>query len=367
MHLRVTATILLLVSTTVLVFGRPQDSEKKIEPVVAEVKLESVASATDDTKETVKIADETGKVSSGEAIKEEKPIDDPKPVVVDVVDETTTKENTATVQEEEQKKEIVIIEMATTPAVVVVVASDTSKEPIIESSGESPIQHETIPVQNAETVDNAATPIAKEEVVVAEKTPIAKEEEVAVAENSAAAPIPKEEVAVAEKVDDVTPAAKEEVAAAENSTATPIAKEEVVVAEKVDDATPAAKEEVAVAEKVDDAKPIAKEEVAVAEKVGDAKPIAKEEVAVAEKVDDVSQPPAAPVIPKVAVEQEPSPFVAMWRPYQFECAKESDDFAGDQCADWAYAGYCETNKATKFLFCRKTCLCEGPPKHRLLT
>jgi len=304
MHLIVTATILLLVSTTVLVFGRPQDSEKKIEPVVAEVKLELVPRATDDTKEPSKSSEDTGKVSSGEAIKEETPIDDTKSVVADVADETTTKENTTTTgHEEEKKKEIVVIEMevATTPAVVVV-ASDASKEPIVESSGESPLQqHETIPIQNAETVDNAAAPTAKEEV------------------------------AVAEKVDDATPAAKEEVA----------------VAEKVDDATPAAKEEVTVAEN------------------STATPIEKEEVAVAEKVDDAAQPPVAPVIPKTAVEQEPSPFAAMWRPYRFECAKESDDFAGEQCADWAMAGYCETNKATKFLFCRKTCLCEGPPKHLL--
>jgi hypothetical protein len=199
----------------------------------------------------------------------------------------------------------------------------------------------------------AATPAAKEEVAEkAEATPAATQE-------------------VAEKVDDVSqaPVAKEEVA--EKAEATPATKEEV--AEKVE-ATPAAKEEVA--EKVE-ATPATKEEVA--EKV-EATPAAKEEVA--EKADNVSQSSAAATIPKIAVEQEPSPFVSMCKlvvkvvnysilftghPYQFECAKESDEFVGMQCADWAMAGYCETNKATKFLFCRKTCLCDGPPKHRLLT
>jgi hypothetical protein len=112
------------------------------EPVVAEAEL--VPTSADDKEETLKSADETVKDSSGEAVKEEKPIDDTKSMVIDAADQVITKENTTTAinqeeekkEVEEEKKEILLVEqgVATTPSVNVV-ASDTSKEPIVESSG----------------------------------------------------------------------------------------------------------------------------------------------------------------------------------------------------------------------------------------
>lgn len=44
-----------------------------------------------------------------------------------------------------------------------------------------------------------------------------------------------------------------------------------------------------------------------------------------------------------------------------DCNLEEDNFDINKCLEWALAGYCVTDKATKFLWCRKTCLCDGPP------
>ncbi|CAJ0577959.1 unnamed protein product, partial [Mesorhabditis spiculigera] len=52
-----------------------------------------------------------------------------------------------------------------------------------------------------------------------------------------------------------------------------------------------------------------------------------------------------------------------WKPFVFDCAKEEDD-RGMLCQDWADSGLCERHKPTQFLFCRKTCLCTGPPNRR---
>ncbi|EFO25638.1 hypothetical protein LOAG_02845 [Loa loa] len=48
------------------------------------------------------------------------------------------------------------------------------------------------------------------------------------------------------------------------------------------------------------------------------------------------------------------------RPYTINCDMEVDD-KGDLCQEWAKANLCDTNRATMFLFCRRTCLCVGPP------
>ncbi|VDN05177.1 unnamed protein product [Thelazia callipaeda] len=49
-----------------------------------------------------------------------------------------------------------------------------------------------------------------------------------------------------------------------------------------------------------------------------------------------------------------------WKPFHFDCKTEENEFNTTSCNDWAAAGYCESNKATRFLWCRKTCLCTGP-------
>uniref|UniRef100_A0A914WVS5 ShKT domain-containing protein n=1 Tax=Plectus sambesii TaxID=2011161 RepID=A0A914WVS5_9BILA len=73
-----------------------------------------------------------------------------------------------------------------------------------------------------------------------------------------------------------------------------------------------------------------------------------------EKPGDPAEPGAAagaPVTPAAVT----APFV----PYKFDCGSEADD-SGPKCTEWAKSGFCEQHKATKFLFCRKTCLCTGP-------
>uniref|UniRef100_A0A914YW52 ShKT domain-containing protein n=1 Tax=Panagrolaimus superbus TaxID=310955 RepID=A0A914YW52_9BILA len=45
-----------------------------------------------------------------------------------------------------------------------------------------------------------------------------------------------------------------------------------------------------------------------------------------------------------------------------ECENEKDDRGEFLCTEWARSGLCEAHRATMFLFCRKTCLCTGPPK-----
>ncbi|CAJ0919812.1 unnamed protein product, partial [Mesorhabditis belari] len=52
-----------------------------------------------------------------------------------------------------------------------------------------------------------------------------------------------------------------------------------------------------------------------------------------------------------------------WRPFVFDCATEEDE-KGPLCRDWADGGLCERHRPTRFLFCRKTCLCVGPPHLR---
>uniref|UniRef100_A0AAF5Q6C1 ShKT domain-containing protein n=3 Tax=Wuchereria bancrofti TaxID=6293 RepID=A0AAF5Q6C1_WUCBA len=47
-------------------------------------------------------------------------------------------------------------------------------------------------------------------------------------------------------------------------------------------------------------------------------------------------------------------------PFQMDCSIEKDEFSITNCSNWADAGYCLSNNATRFLWCRKTCLCTGP-------
>ncbi|KAM3718484.1 Uncharacterized protein ACO02O_10444 [Dirofilaria immitis] len=49
-----------------------------------------------------------------------------------------------------------------------------------------------------------------------------------------------------------------------------------------------------------------------------------------------------------------------WKPFTIDCKKEVDE-KGDLCQEWARAGLCATHRPTMFLFCRRTCLCIGPP------
>ncbi|VDO12977.1 unnamed protein product [Brugia timori] len=39
-----------------------------------------------------------------------------------------------------------------------------------------------------------------------------------------------------------------------------------------------------------------------------------------------------------------------------DCNIEKDEFSITNCSHWADAGYCLSNNATRFLWCRKTCL-----------
>ncbi|VIO93070.1 Uncharacterized protein BM_BM8850 [Brugia malayi] len=48
------------------------------------------------------------------------------------------------------------------------------------------------------------------------------------------------------------------------------------------------------------------------------------------------------------------------KPFQMDCSIEKDEFSITNCSHWADAGYCLSNNATRFLWCRKTCLCTGP-------
>ncbi|VDM06940.1 unnamed protein product [Wuchereria bancrofti] len=49
-----------------------------------------------------------------------------------------------------------------------------------------------------------------------------------------------------------------------------------------------------------------------------------------------------------------------WRPFTINCDTEVDE-KGDLCREWARADLCDTHRPTMFLFCRRTCLCIGPP------
>uniref|UniRef100_A0A0R3RHJ0 VWFA domain-containing protein n=1 Tax=Elaeophora elaphi TaxID=1147741 RepID=A0A0R3RHJ0_9BILA len=48
------------------------------------------------------------------------------------------------------------------------------------------------------------------------------------------------------------------------------------------------------------------------------------------------------------------------RPFTINCNTEVDE-EGDLCREWTRAGLCDTHRPTMFLFCRRTCLCVGPP------
>ncbi|KAK0396005.1 hypothetical protein QR680_001526 [Steinernema hermaphroditum] len=48
-----------------------------------------------------------------------------------------------------------------------------------------------------------------------------------------------------------------------------------------------------------------------------------------------------------------------WHKFEMDCGREEDGF-GKRCDEWADSGLCSTNAATRFLWCRRTCLCVGP-------
>uniref|UniRef100_A0A1I8AD04 ShKT domain-containing protein n=1 Tax=Steinernema glaseri TaxID=37863 RepID=A0A1I8AD04_9BILA len=49
------------------------------------------------------------------------------------------------------------------------------------------------------------------------------------------------------------------------------------------------------------------------------------------------------------------------QPFMMDCSTEVDDRGSELCTEWASGGLCTSHRATMFLFCRKTCLCTGPP------
>ncbi|VDK83988.1 unnamed protein product [Onchocerca ochengi] len=53
---------------------------------------------------------------------------------------------------------------------------------------------------------------------------------------------------------------------------------------------------------------------------------------------------------------------SLWKPFHMDCSNERDACNAINCSNWAAAGYCLSNNATRFLWCRKTCLCIGPPQ-----
>ncbi|KAK0396007.1 hypothetical protein QR680_001526 [Steinernema hermaphroditum] len=53
--------------------------------------------------------------------------------------------------------------------------------------------------------------------------------------------------------------------------------------------------------------------------------------------------------------------LARWHPFVMDCSTEVDDRGSELCTEWASGGLCSSHRATMFLFCRKTCLCVGPP------
>ncbi|CAD5214941.1 unnamed protein product [Bursaphelenchus xylophilus] len=64
---------------------------------------------------------------------------------------------------------------------------------------------------------------------------------------------------------------------------------------------------------------------------------------------------------RVDVHPRHSSMKRKWKPFEMDCASEVDDRGTELCSEWAKGGLCEAHKATMFLFCRKTCLCVGPP------
>uniref|UniRef100_A0AC35U4N4 ShKT domain-containing protein n=1 Tax=Rhabditophanes sp. KR3021 TaxID=114890 RepID=A0AC35U4N4_9BILA len=53
-----------------------------------------------------------------------------------------------------------------------------------------------------------------------------------------------------------------------------------------------------------------------------------------------------------------------WKPFVMDCNREVDEKDPVLCKEWGRAGLCLTHKPTMFLFCRKTCLCNGPEESK---
>uniref|UniRef100_A0A914NP99 ShKT domain-containing protein n=1 Tax=Meloidogyne incognita TaxID=6306 RepID=A0A914NP99_MELIC len=45
------------------------------------------------------------------------------------------------------------------------------------------------------------------------------------------------------------------------------------------------------------------------------------------------------------------------RHYLVDCTTEDDSEGFDKCVEWQRGGFCKTHPATKWLFCRRQCLC----------
>uniref|UniRef100_A0A0M3HRF5 ShKT domain-containing protein n=1 Tax=Ascaris lumbricoides TaxID=6252 RepID=A0A0M3HRF5_ASCLU len=88
---------------------------------------------------------------------------------------------------------------------------------------------------------------------------------------------------------------------------------------------------------------------------------------------DVNAPPAIvtadqqkPMPPEQAIGYVGVPPVVpnTGHPFTMDCSVERDE-KGILCEDWAKGGLCTTHRPTMFLFCRRTCLCTGPPEDAL--
>ncbi|VIO94672.1 Uncharacterized protein BM_BM7662 [Brugia malayi] len=77
------------------------------------------------------------------------------------------------------------------------------------------------------------------------------------------------------------------------------------------------------------------------------------------KQDDHSDVPNA-VLSSIQSKQTGNSAKRKWRPFTINCDTEVDE-KGDLCREWAKADLCDTHRPTMFLFCRRTCLCIGPP------
>lgn len=50
---------------------------------------------------------------------------------------------------------------------------------------------------------------------------------------------------------------------------------------------------------------------------------------------------------------------AEFKPLSVACEREKDASGGQKCQDWALFNYCAKDEGVRYVFCRKTCLCDA--------